>query len=459
MSPVETPSRSARPAIGEQAVVSGWGRTAPVPVALLRPTDAAQLSGLLSGEAPGRGLIPRGAGRSYGDAAQNERGAVIDMAALRGVETIDRHTREARVRAGTTFAELLEALAAEGMTLPVVPGTAHLTVGGAIAADVHGKNHPRDGSIARHVRSLHLCTPALGELEVSEREDSELFAATLGGMGLTGAIAAATLRIVPLHRPCFVADVDRVESVEAAMELIAAGGHSHAIAWIDLISRGRSFGRAVVNRSREGEETVAAEQLGLRPAHPGLIARVPSPVLRPATVRAFNRLHWLRSPRRGRELAMDMGEALFPLDAVGGWNRLYGRRGLLQYQFVVPDGEEWTIRCLLEMLRAKRVPMYLATLKRFGSASGGLLSFPIRGWTVAVDMPAGAPGIAEALDRADLMVTAAGGRVYLAKDARMSPEQLASMYPQLPSFLEVRARVDPHETLRSDLSRRLGLTR
>jgi decaprenylphospho-beta-D-ribofuranose 2-oxidase len=154
-----------------------------------------------------------------------------------------------------------------------------------------------------------------------------------------------------------------------------------------------------------------------------------------------------------------MGEALFPLDAAGGWNRLYGRRGLIQYQFAVPDGEEWTIRCLLEMLRAKRIPMYLGTLKRFGRAGAGMLSFPLRGWTVAVDMPAEVPGLHAALDHADVMVAAAGGRVYLAKDARMSPEVLAEMYPQLPNFLAVRARVDPHETLRSDLSRRLGLTR
>jgi decaprenylphospho-beta-D-ribofuranose 2-oxidase len=458
MSPVDTKRAPRRPA-EQQGVLSGWGRTSPVSVTLVRPGDSSQVAALLAGEAPARGLIPRGAGRSYGDAAQNDAGTVLDMTALTGIEALDSRTGEVRVGAGTTFAELLGALAERGLTLPVVPGTAHLTVGGAIAADVHGKNHRRAGSIARQLRSFALCTPADGEIDVSEADEPELWAATLGGMGLTGAITAATLSTIVLRRPLAIADVDKVDTLEEALELLDADSHSHTIAWLDLMARGRGFARAIVTRSREGEEAAGPDRLELRPAQPGAAARLPSALLRPASVRAFNRMNWLRTPRAARERPMEMGPALFPLDAIGAWNRLYGRRGLIQYQFAVPDGEEWTLRCLLEMLRAQRLPMYLATLKRLGPGSGGMLSFPLQGWTLAIDVPARAPGLADALDRADLLVASAGGRVYLAKDARMASETLAAMYPALPKFLEVRARVDPHETLRSDLSRRLGLTR
>ncbi len=439
--------------------MSGWGRTNPAPVTLLRPAGSGQISELLAGEAPVRGLIARGAGRSYGDAAQNSDGTVLDMTGFSGVGAIDSRTGEVRVGAGTTFAELLETLAAHGLTLPVVPGTAHLTVGGAIAADVHGKNHPDAGSIARHVRSFALCTPAAGENEVAENDDPELFAATLGGMGLTGVITAATLRTIVLRSPCALADIDKLDRLEDALELLDSATHTHGIAWLDLMSPGRDFGRAVVTRSREGDEAAGPGQLGLAAARTGFAGRLPAGLLRPASVRAFNALHWLRAPRIARERPLSAGAALFPLDGVGGWNRLYGRRGLIQYQFAVPDGEESTLRSLLEMLRARHVPMYLASLKRLGPAGPGLLSFPIEGWTLAIDIPGRAPGLAAALDRADLLVASAGGRVYLAKDARMSPERLAAMYPELPRFLEVRARVDPHERLRSDLSRRLGLTR
>ncbi len=458
MSPVEAPRRERHVSVSA-ARVSGWGRTNPATVTLLRPGAGADIAELLTQTGDSGGLIPRGAGRSYGDAAQNDGGAVLDMTALKGIRAIDSRTGEVLVAAGTTFAELLEGLAAHGLTLPVVPGTAHLTVGGAIAADVHGKNHPRDGSIAMQLSSLTLCTPAEGQVEVSPHDDPALFAATVGGMGLTGPIVAARLRTTVLRRPVAVADIDRVSSVEEAIGLVAGAPHSHAIAWLDLMARGRRFGRGVVTLSVEGEREAGPVRLGLRAPSAGLIARVPPAVLRPASVRAFNRLHLLAQPRRARGSALGIGRALFPLDSVGSWNRLYGRRGLVQYQFAVPSEAKATVREVLELLRAARLPMYLATLKRLGRASGGMLSFPIPGLTLAVDMPAGARGLGPALKRADEVVAAAGGRVYLAKDGRMGPEQLAAMYPDLTRFLEVRARVDPHETLRSDLSRRLGLTR
>ncbi len=456
-------SRGCGPARGRPETVCGFGRVRPVLVTLVAPRDGDEVAELLSAagaEAAANGLIARGAGMSYGDAAQNEHGLVLDTSGLAGIHGIDSRTGDVTVGAGTRLAVLLRELSRHGLTLPVVPGTSAPTVGGAIAADVHGKNHRRVGGFGAHVRALRLVTPARGELTVSREEHPDLFEATIGGMGLTGVVTRATLRTVVLREPFAIADVDRVGSIEQAIELIdgTPERHSHAIAWLDLLARGSSFTRAVVTRSRAGEQAGGPGELQLHEPRPAFAVPLVRPVL-PAAARAFNVAYWARSPRRAREVPMSMAAASFPLDRVDGWNRVYGRGGLVQYQVAVPDGEEWVLRVMLEMLRARGLPMYLATLKRLGASEGGPLSFPIEGWTLAVDLPARADGLEHALSRADRLLAGAGGRVYLAKDVRLSREVFAAMYPRLQQFAEVRASVDPQELLRSDLSHRLGLTR
>jgi decaprenylphospho-beta-D-ribofuranose 2-oxidase len=508
-----------------ETLLTGWGRTAPSCAHVLRPHTGQEAAALLADAAEaGRTVIARGAGRGYGDAAQNGGGTVLDATGLCWIADLDPVRHTVRAGAGTPFAELLLYLAEAGLTLPVVPGTRHLTVGGAIAADVHGKNHLADGSFARHVESFTLCTPAHGPGVVSRESDRELFDATLGGMGLTGVVLEATLRLAPLNGTCAVADIDRTETIEAALALMGGvATHRYAIAWVDLL---HEFGRAVVTRSDESPAPAPWRRRGVpqghtRPAvgpradtacaagpdaHTRLAAnpsargpcaagpdadapfadapggargrfaatagpgtpfaltprvcvplRCPPGLLRPAAVRVFNELHWRRSPRQTRGRTLSMSAQLFPLDVVGDWNRLYGPAGLVQYQFVVPSAAQGTLLRVLYGLRARRAPMYLAVIKRFGTGTGAPLSFPIEGWTVAIDMPADAPGLAAALDEADELVAGAGGRVYLAKDARMRAETLVAMYPDLDRLAQVRARVDPGERLRSDLARRLGL--
>jgi decaprenylphospho-beta-D-ribofuranose 2-oxidase len=437
--------------------------------------SAARIAAALAqASAAGGGVIARGAGRSYGDAAQNGGGVVLDMTVARGILELDAEREEVRVSAGTTFAELLLHLAARGLTLPVVPGTRHVTVGGAIASDVHGKNHPRDGSLARHLRSFTLCTPTRGPISVTAQGEPDLFNATAGGMGLTGVVLEATLRAVPMRTPMALADIDRTDNFEDALALMAAKDrHRYSIAWIDLLAEGSAFGRAVVTRSDEGPATserrpgqrAAVAQPRRRrvgapfPTRPRVAVPggFPRGLLRPATVRAFNALHWRSTPRRERGRMLTMSAQLFPLDALGDWNRLYGPGGLVQYQFALPRGREETLLEALHRLRERRLPMYLAVLKRFGPAGEGLLSFPLEGWTLAIDLPADAPGLYPALDEIDELIAGAGGRVYLAKDARLRPEMLAAMYPGVGRFKELRARVDPGGVLRSDMARRLGL--
>jgi decaprenylphospho-beta-D-ribofuranose 2-oxidase len=484
------------PAPGEWRVLHGWGRTAASRARVVRPRTAVEVAEALSAAQGNGGAIARGAGRSYGDPAQNAGGTVIDATGLRGVRNLDAARELVSVGAGTTLAELLRYLVPHGFTLPVLPGTRHVTVAGAVAADVHGKNHPRDGSFVEHVHSLTLCTPTGEVLEVSHEMEPELLQATAGGMGLTGVITQVTLRIRASSTPWVAADIDRAEDLEQALALMEEGSrgeaeqrggagqrgeagqrdHRYAIAWIDLCGHDGAWGRAVVTRcddlpaagsastgpppgtrrERCSHHDAPASRIAAKPLL-SIPTGIPGWVLRPASVRAFNAWHWRSAPRRERGRLLDMRANLFPLDAVGAWNRLYGAAGLVQYQFAVPRGQERTLRAAAEHLRWRRLPVYLATIKRLGEGSGGLLSFPLPGWTLAMDIPADAPGLHAALDELDELVAQAGGRVYLAKDVRLRPATLAAMYPRLGHFQELRAGVDPHGAMRSDMARRLGL--
>jgi decaprenylphospho-beta-D-ribofuranose 2-oxidase len=452
--------------------LSGWGRVRASRSQVVRPSSEHQILDALSATAGGgAGVIARGAGLSYGDAAQNEHGTVLDMTGMSAIVSIDRDRRLVTAQAGATMAALMAALAPHGLTLAVVPGTRHVTLAGAIASDIHGKNHHRDGGMAQHVTAISLCTPAEGCLELSPETDPELFYATLGGMGLTGVIVAATLRAVPLGQAVSV-DLDRTDGLEQTLELMAREErHRYSVAWLDLLAHGPSMGRAIVSRAdplaREspGPSPRRSRSLPSTEAYTRALLRRPvlqtprsaSALLRPASVRAFNALHWRAGRRRERGRQLPIVPYLFPLDALGGWNRLYGEAGLVQYQLVIPVGQEAALLRCFEVIRTRRLPVYLAVFKRFGPSFGGPLSFPLEGWTLAIDLPAATPGLARALEDLDQLVAACGGRVYLTKDVRMRPEILRAMYPQLARFEAQRARVDPEGVLGSDLGRRLEL--
>jgi decaprenylphospho-beta-D-ribofuranose 2-oxidase len=459
-----------RPLAGAERSLSGWGRTARSRCRVLRPRDGEDVAAYLASQVvPGKGVIARGAARNYGDAAQNEGGDVLDMTGLDRIVAIDVERRIVVAQAGATIAQLMAGLAAHGLTLPVVPGTRHVTLAGAIASDIHGKNHHRDGGMARHVLAITLCTPAGGLTELSPESDPDLFYATLGGMGLTGVILQATIAVEPLACPWVAADIDRTDGLAQTLELMAGEErHRYSVAWLDLLTRGSKAGRAVISQADPLPAEAAPEPARgrRRAAYPGALVRgpafevpraFPGALLRPAGVRAFNELYWRASPRRARGRARALAPYFFPLDFVGAWNRLYGPAGLIQYQFVIPAGQEVELERCFELLRARRLPVYLAVFKRFGPAFGGPLSFPIEGWTLALDLPAGAPGLGPALEALDAIVAGSGGRVYLTKDVRLRGDMLPAMYPQLDRFQAQRARVDPEQVLRSDLARRVGL--
>jgi decaprenylphospho-beta-D-ribofuranose 2-oxidase len=418
---------------------------------------------LLSGVGS-RGLIPRGLGRSYGDAAMNAGGQVLDMTASPGMG-LDVATGRATVASGTSLDAVIRAALPSGWFVPVTPGTRSVTVGGAIAADVHGKNHHREGGFCDFVESFELLSPGAGRLTVTREAMPEVFDATAGGMGLTGVILEATLRLIPVESAWMRVDIERASDLDDLMARMDSGdgGYRYSVAWVDCLANGRHLGRGVLTRG----EHAAADELGrsergrgalsFRPRTPiPMPPGVPSSLLRPITARAFNEFWFRKAPSMERGRLNPLASFFHPLDGVKDWNHLYGPQGFVQYQLAVPPEGHEIVRAVVDQLSIAGIPSFLGVLKRFGPGRG-MLSFPIAGWTLALDIPASVPGLAEILDGFDDLVAEAGGRIYLAKDARLRSELLPRMYPELGRWREVRERLDPERMMRSDLARRLGL--
>ncbi len=446
--------------------LTGWGRTAPSACEVVEARSGHDVDLVLSAAAQsGQGVVARGLARSYGDAAQCAGGIVIDMTRLDSLLDVDLSSGLVRVGAGMSLDALMRVCVPQGLFVPVTPGTRYVTVGGAIAADIHGKNHHCDGSFCSHITSLSLATPS-GRVEVSPERDPELFWATAGGMGMTGIVVEATLQMLPVQTAVMVVDTERARNLDDCIDRMVRRDveYRYSVAWIDCLARGAKLGRAVLTWADHAglEDLPAARRHKALCFAPHIRAQVPvtppSGLLNPLTVAAFNEA-WFRKASRTRTGELQAMTSFFhPLDGVGAWNRLYGPRGMVQYQFVVPFGAEDALREVLGRLSEGRVASFLAVLKRFGRGNPGPLSFPVQGWTLALDMPVGPPGLGPLLDALDEIVADAGGRVYLAKDSRLRPEVLDTMYPRLPEWRATRDRIDPGSTLVSDLSRRLGLT-
>jgi len=450
-------------AVTTRVPLTGWGRTAATP-AVLTPVAGEDDVRRVLAAGGGRGVLARGLARSYNDAAQNAGGQVLDMTRADRVLDVDLATGEVVVEAGISLDRLMNLFVPMGLFVPVTPGTRYVTVGGAIACDIHGKNHHIAGTFSQHVPWIDLLTADGQVRRVGPEQDPELFWATAGGMGLTGVIVRACVRMKPIESSQILVDTDRTPDLDSLMTLLTGTDdrYDYSVAWIDCVARGARMGRSVLTRGRFARRDELPVRKRADPLSYSGSVRISAPDLFPpgllnsATVAAFNEVWYRKSPRRKRDQLQSIGTFFHPLDGVGRWNRIYGPRGFVQYQFVVPFGQEEALRQAMVRISSSGHASFLAVLKRFGEGNPGMLSFPMPGWTLALDIPV-VPGLAALLDGLDEIVVAAGGRVYLAKDPRVRPELFEQMYPQLADFRAVRARVDPDGLFTSDLARRLSL--
>jgi decaprenylphospho-beta-D-ribofuranose 2-oxidase len=433
-----------------EARLSGWGGIA-VPGRELRSEDLAAVARA----AP----LTRGLGRSYGDSALPPPGCVTVAGSTRAdrILSFDAATGRLRAEAGVSLHELVWTFLARGWFPPVVPGTQFVTLGGMVAADVHGKNHHVDGTFGRHVRSLRLLTASGAVLECSREREADLFRATLGGMGLTGHVLEVELDLAPVPSPWILQESVRVGGIDALLERLAAAAREwpFTVAWVDVLSRGRELGRGAVICGRWAGAEEASREAPAPLRRLTVPFRFPGWVLNDFTVGRFNALYGRTYPRRPRRSVVHPEKFFFPLDAIRHWNRIYGAGGFTQFQCVLPEHERpGAVRRFLDEAAARGGSSFLCVLKDCGEAGEGVLSFPLPGISVALDLPVRrrTRALVEALAE---RVRAEGGRVYLAKDAFVRADQFAAMEPRLAEFNRLRDRWDPERRLRSAQSVRL----
>jgi len=432
-------------------LIEGWGRYPRQEAQVWTPHSIGQACQQL-GRAEGA-LIARGLGRAYGDSALAPQ--VISMRHCDHYAWFDPATGLVRCAAGVSLDDMLRTFVPRGWFLPVTPGTRYVTVGGAIASDVHGKNHHVDGAFSAHVRAVDIVLGNGERVSASPTENAELFHATCGGMGLTGVILAATIQLKPVQSSDVIETTIKTPNLDSALAAFEQyGSATYSVAWIDCLARGAALGRSLLMLGEHAPDgALAAPQKAALPVPCDL----PAGLLNHASVRAFNALYYRRMLGRQRTRRIPYTPFFYPLDGLAGWNRLYGKNGFVQYQFVLPKAAGSAgMREVLAAIADSGRGSFMAVLKAFGAANANHLSFPTEGYTLALDFKA-EPAVFDLLERLDRIVLHYGGRLYLTKDARMSAETFQRSYPRWQEFEQVRARWHAHGRFASLQSRRLGL--
>ena len=406
-------------------------------------------------------LIPRGNGRCYGDASLAKN--TITFTRFNKVISFDTEKGIFECEAGLTLDKVLEITVPKGWFLPVTPGTKFITIGGAVASDVHGKNHHLDGAFSRHVMEMDVYTAGEGMLTCSPAEHSDLFWATCGGMGLTGLITRVKFDLKKIETSYITQKQIKARNLEDILELFEKYAYyTYSVAWIDCLKKGKGFGRSILilgehTKLSELDEKRSKEPLKLPPKKQLTFPfNLPSFALNKFTVKLFNLLYYNKNTKREINNIVSYEPFFYPLDAILHWNRGYGKKGFIQYQFVLPmERKDGLIRILNEISK-KGLGSFLAVLKVFGEQDD-LISFPTKGYTLALDIPV-RKGLFEFLDELDKIVLECGGRLYMSKDARMKPEIMEKGYPNYNEFIRILRRYDPQQKFRSMQSDRLHIT-
>ena len=430
----------------KHSTYTGWGRVLAAEGRIARPERVSTLAALM-GEEPAPAIGMR---RSYGDAGLNHEGRAIDMTRLDRVLEFDAETGMVHVEAGCRIGDLLRLFAPRGWLPPVMPGTGFATLGGGIAMDVHGKNHHHAGSLGQHITEITLMTPA-GPRAITPENDASLFKATVGGLGQTGPILSARFQLLKAKGDVMVVTERRVKGWDEFIRLLDGSEATYTVGWIDATAKGTALGRGILEEAETGGGLVKPAKRGK-----SVPFNAPGFALSPPVVRAFNAAYWRRVPERGRTLVKPVDDFFFPLDKIHDWNRLYGKNGFHQFQCVVPLTEVDALREMLVKIAHSGLASPLAVLKRMGEGRAGFMSFPMEGYTLAVDLRA-SPAAETLARELEEMTAKAEGRIYLAKDALASPKRIRAMYPEHSDWLKTVSEADPDGQYITDLVRRLEL--
>lgn len=430
-------------------IISGWGNYPQQESQLLTPSSRASLNAAVKLEG---NLIARGMGRSYGDSANASR--VLRMSYYDHFLEFDEKTGKLTAEAGITLREILMLIVPKGWFLPVTPGTSYVTLGGAIASDVHGKNHHSAGTFGQHVTSLNLVL-GTGELLTSSKyENADLFHATCGGMGLTGIIISATIQLIPIQSSFINQKTIKADCIEAACELFEDNNDAtYSVAWIDCLAKDKKLGRSVLMLGEHAKEGGLEIELKEPISVP---FNTPSTLLNSMTMKTFNGAYWHRAKDKPHH-NVPLMPYFYPLDVIGNWNRIYGKAGFLQFQCVIPKSNGVAnMRKLLTEVANSGEGSFLAVLKQFGKANDNLLSFPTEGYTLALDFRLNETTM-QTVSRLEAMTLDMGGRLYLTKDAVMQEATFKATYPSWEKFESVREKYGAIGKFSSAQSKRLGL--
>ena len=430
--------------------ICGWGRYPTMEAELLLPQTNSDCARLMD-DAPS--CIPRGQGRSYGDSANAA--LVLQSTYLNHYIQFDPSLGLLTCEAGVTIREILDLIVPRGWFIPVTPGSSYVSIGGAIASDVHGKNHHGSGTFSQHIIEMQMMLASGEIVTVSATQLPDLFAATCGGMGLTGMILSATLRLMPIQS----SQIEQKTMQASCLEAVCAGFEENAdstysVAWIDCIATGPKLGRSLLML---GEHAVAGG-LDVAPQKPlNVPVDAPDLLLNQQFIQIFNTLYYQKARLSNSQQRLSYGSYFYPLDQIANWNRLYGKAGFIQYQFVLPSAVGVQgLRSILKTIAASGKGSFLAVLKAFGEHNANYLSFPMAGYTLALDFKV-SPEVIALVKRLDAMVMDMGGRIYLSKDALMSESTFKATYPQWEQFEAVRAKYGAIGKFASQQSKRLGL--